>query len=285
MPTCCNPNCDAVFTFGNNPAPRWTGDGYKCCDTCNQLVIKARMDLNNILRSREDPLGGAQAAMAFYMSNLYSIEDELVARTLSRDTATKKLEVAKRCITTLGETAKKATEMVEAVKEEACVAPMIDRIMDDAAADLQVEVDKSTALAAELAEKTEVARVGIRISSNFVVGLIATSLQEQEQSDSWDDWRVGAPDSIGDDYHFNMAIPTTPPHQATPQEIADDDQTALCMISTEINKMCRIRKNRTNTGITIGFGTCNDPNCLWKHLAISDGHAPAGAANVIHAIN
>ena len=282
--TCCNPCCDATFTYGHNPIPRWggetgCGDGSRCCDTCNNQVIECRLGLSMLMADKDDEVDGLKCALAFYLTKSNKQVDATALKVREFDALTKKLEVAKGCITKLGETAKTAQEDIRKIQEDGCVAPMIDRIMEDAERDIQVERTKIEGLTAELADGVKSAKVGYRITHNLIQGLIGGALREQDQLDDWGDWRVGTEETLGEDFHFNINIPQSQVGvaNATVQDVAADNRTTMVLITDELNKHCRGRKNRTREGIAIGFGTCGDVECHWTHLTITDGDPPVEA--------
>jgi hypothetical protein len=118
--------------FGNNGVPLING---MVCDSCNGEVVGFRMKICKIdNQDLVDALAEAQVAK------------------IQLGIEKKKNEVAKSCIKTLGDTAKKYKAELDEIAQEECVMPMIDRIMTDANNDikaLQDKLDESNRLVAE----------------------------------------------------------------------------------------------------------------------------------------
>lgn len=151
--------------FGNNGVPLING---MVCDSCNGEVVGFRMKIGMEKITNQDLVDAlAEAQVAKIQLGIEK----------------KKNEVAKNCIKTLGDTAKKYKAELDEIAQEECVMPMIDRIMEDANNDVKKVQDELDAM-----EKDRDEQKGYRVAHLRIQELAAESLFYECCEDSIDEF-------------------------------------------------------------------------------------------------
>lgn len=172
----------------------------------------------------------------------------------------RKLAVAKSCITTLGATAKKQKEDLDAIAADECVAPMIDRIMEDTANEVAAAEAIAVAAQHKLADNERYQEIQYTQVRMALKGLAGSNL------DHIRDWYENHDevDADNDGVHCNIWCPGLGgPHNITQIDI----NTYLDMVRTTL---IEATDEVWDEGIFDwgGFQHCGNPQCKFRHIFV-----------------
>ncbi len=270
---CCNPECQMEWTgegldIGHNGSPLWDG---RCCSLCNKLVIKART-YRGVSKERLIEMLDALQITNFGMCMTGINQARILKET------EKKVEVAKGCIKKLGEDMKQDREMIEEIKKEECVAPMIDRIMADASKDVETQRLKYEAeKAAGIEYRMETAQY------HRTMCMAACAIVRESVDDDWIDWSNYEGDNRDNPYYLNIYNQPRRCYdladlELTAGDLLQDQEVLTRYIVCELKYQCGRRRRTTGREIDVGTAVCGNSvdtgsigegTCPYVHMKIT----------------